>query len=103
MSRLGKLVVTLGWTLGVPDATLGAVFERLDTCARTDTAGMRRFLRWNEVLLASRRQNPVLISVAASGPLLSVSILLAAPIPPGCVVFFDEMRCFWLHDAKIPF
>ena len=31
------------------------------------TAGMRRFLRRNEVFLVSRRQNPVLIYVAASG------------------------------------
>ena len=34
---------------------------------RHGTAGMRRFLRRNEVFLVSRRQNPVLIYVAASG------------------------------------
>ena len=60
---MAKLVVTLG----AQKRHWGAVFERLDTFDRTGTTGMRRFLRRIEVFWVSRRQNPVLIYVAASG------------------------------------
>ena len=63
MSRLAKLMVTLG----AQKRHWGAVFERLDTFDRTGTTGMRRFLRRIEVFWVSRRQNPVLIYVAACG------------------------------------